>query len=149
MNLQHERIQEACQYLGLHSTLEHYSHLAQCAARDNQPYTDFLESILEQEVNGRRQRRQQMLTRMASIPTIKTLDMFDFSFNATINQKQVQELATLSFIERKENLLLLGPSGVGKTHLALAIGYLAVQRRLKTRFIAAADLLMQLQAAQA
>jgi len=65
------------------------------------------------------------------------------------HEKQMRELATLAFIERKENIVLLGPSGVGKTHLALALGYLAVQKRIKTRFISAADLSIQLLAAQA
>lgn len=64
----------------------------------------------------------------------------DSDFNPSLSRKQLQELATLAFIERKENIILLGPSGVGKTHLAIALGYLATQRRIKTRFISAADL---------
>lgn len=148
MNLQHEHITEMCQALNLNSTIESYMYMAQQAAEQTQSYTEFLENILTHELDGRKQRRQHMLTRMAAFPCIKTLDEFDFEFNPAVNKKQLFELATLMFISRGENILLLGPSGVGKTHLAIALGYLATQHRIKTRFITAADLVMQLQAAQ-
>jgi DNA replication protein DnaC len=149
MNLQHERITDICQQLGLHTTMGHYSQLAQEAAEKNYNYVEFLEKLLASEVQGRQYRRQSMLLRMAAFPIVKTLEEFDFNFNPSINQKSVMELASLLFIERHENVLLLGPSGVGKTHLAIALGYLAIQRRIKARFISAADLVLQLQTAQA
>ncbi len=148
MNLQHERITDYCNYLSLYTTLEEYSHLAQIAAEKNYNYVDFVEQLLESEVKGRQQRRQSMLLRMAAFPAVKTLDEFDFKFNATVNEKVIMELSSLLFFERHENVLFIGPSGVGKTHLAIALGYLAIQRRIKTRFISAADLVIQLQAAQ-
>jgi len=148
MNLQHERLTQLCQHLGLYSTTLHYAVIAQQAADAELTYTDFLEKVLEQETQGRQQRRQHMLTRMAAFPCIKTLDEFEFDFNPSINKKQILELASLAFINRHENILFLGPSGTGKTHLALALGYLATQQRIKTRFITAANLVLQLQAAQ-
>ena len=149
MNIQGERIDRVCQYLGLQTILSNYSHLTQVAAETSQSYTDFLEVILQQEMDGRKQRRQSMLKRMASFPCIKTIEDFDFQFNPGVNKKQITELSSLSFIQRKENVILLGPSGVGKTHLAIALGYLAVNQSLKVKFISAADLVVQLQAAQA
>lgn len=89
-----------------------------------------------------------MFTRMAGFPSLKSLEEFDFTFATGVPKKQVNELATLSFIERKENIVLLGPSGVGKTHIASALGYKAVQAGLKTRFISASDLILQLTTAQ-
>lgn len=148
MSLQAERITHLCDYLGLYSTINHYAALAEKAAEDKLAYSDFLEVILQHELQGRQQRRQHMLTRMAGFPVVKTLDSFDFEFNPSINKKQIVELATLAFLSRKENILLIGPSGTGKTHIALAIGYIATQQRIKTRFITAADLILQLQAAQ-
>jgi DNA replication protein DnaC len=68
-----------------------------------------------------------MLTRFAGFPGIKTLDDFDFSFAQGVNRKQIMELSSLGFIEKLENIVFLGPSGVGKTHLAIALGYLATQ----------------------
>ena len=79
---------------------------------------------------------------------VKTLDQYDFDFAVGAPKKQIMELAGLAFIERAENVVFLGPSGVGKTHLAIALGYLATQRGLKTRFVTAADLVIQLETAQ-
>lgn len=79
---------------------------------------------------------------------VKTLEQYDFGFASGAPRSQLQELASLAFIERSENIVLLGPSGVGKTHLAIALAYRALMAGIKTRFISAADLMLQLQAAQ-
>ena len=89
-----------------------------------------------------------MLSRVAGFPAIKTLDQFDFKFAVGAPRAQIQQLAGLGFIERAENVILLGPSGVGKTHLAISLGYLATQAGIKTRFITAADLVLLLETAQ-
>jgi len=73
---------------------------------------------------------------------------YDFNFTPGAPRKQMMELASLAFVERAENVVLLGPSGVGKTHLAIALGYLATQKGYKTRFLSAADLVLMLEAAQ-
>ena len=79
---------------------------------------------------------------------IKTLDQYDFNFATGAPRKQIMELASLAFIERAENVVFLGPSGVGKTHLAIALGCLATQKGYKTRFFSAADLVFMLEAAE-
>ena len=78
---------------------------------------------------------------------IESLEDYDFNFASGAPKTRIQELASLSFIERAENIFLLGPSGVGKTHLASALVYRPVMARIKTRFITAADLMLQLAAA--
>ena len=79
---------------------------------------------------------------------IKLIDDYDFKFAAGAPKKTVQTLQSMAFVERRENVIFLGPSGVGKTHLAIGLGYLATQSGIKVRFITAADLVMQLEKAQ-
>ncbi len=88
------------------------------------------------------------MLKLATLPVVKTLEQYDFGFASGAPRSQLQELASLAFIERSENIVLLGPSGVGKTHFAIALAYLALMAGIKTRFISAADLMLQLQAAQ-
>lgn len=144
MNLQHERITALCEQLGLSSVATQYPSLVQHAATQDDSFTDFLEAVLKTESDLRQIRGRLMLSRMAGFPAVKTLDDFDFGFAASVPKRTIQELASLAFVERQENIVLVGPSGVGKTHLAIALGYLATQAGLKTRFYAAADLALLL-----
>jgi len=148
MNIQDERIQSACERLTLKAIADQYAVLAQEAVQDDRSFSDYLEHCLKVELDARRLRSQAMLVRIAGFPTIKLLEDFDFRFAKGAPKKTIQNLASLAFIERKENIILLGPSGVGKTHLAIALGYLATQGGMKVKFITAADLVMQLEKAQ-
>jgi DNA replication protein DnaC len=147
MNLQAERITGLCEALQLNWVATEYAAIAQAAATESVSFSDFLERLLKREVDGRQERARQTLLKMATLPGIKTLEEYDFGFASGTPKPQIQELASLAFIERAENIVLLGPSGVGKTHLALALAYRAVMARIKTRFITAADLMLQLAAA--
>lgn len=140
MNLQHERIALLCDALLLPCVAQGYGAAAQHAAKTDMGYSDFLEGLLQEEAAGRRVRKQTMLTRLAGFPVIKTLDDFSYDFAKGVKKSQVEELAGLGFVERRENVVLVGPSGVGKTHLAIALGYRAAQAGIKTRFMTAADL---------
>ena len=148
MDLQHQRIAELCEDLRLAGIAGQWSALAQDAAQRSVTFADFLESALRAERDLRRARARTTLATLASFPAVKTLDQYDFEFAVGAPRQQIMELATLAFIERTENVVFLGPSGVGKTHLAIALGYLATQRGIKTRFITAADLVLQLETAQ-
>lgn len=72
-----------------------------------------------------------MFAGIACFPAVKTVDQYDFNFATGAPRKQIMELASLAFVERAENVVFLGPSGVGKTHLAIALGYLATQRQAR------------------
>ncbi len=148
MNLQDERIRVACDALALGAIAEHYPALAQEAADSDASYAEFLERCLKAEQDERRSRSKAMLTKFAGFPAIKLIDDYDFKFAAGAPKKTVQALQSMAFVERKENVIFLGPSGVGKTHLAIALGYMATQSGIKVRFVTAADLVMQLEKAQ-
>lgn len=148
MNVQDDRIRSVCEALTLSAIGEHYPALAEEAAKQETSYVDFLEQCLNAEQDERRRRSQSVLTKLAGFPIIKTLDDYDFKFAAGAPKKSVQTLKSLAFVERNENVIFLGPSGVGKTHLAIALGYLATQSGLKVRFITAADMVLQLEKAQ-
>lgn len=148
MNLQHERLTQLCADLRLGGIAADYPAAAQRAAEAGASYPDFLEAVLRAELEARRARARQMLARVAGFPAVKTLDGYDFESATGTPRQQVMGLAGLGFIERAENVILLGPSGVGKTHLAIALGYLATQAGIKTRFTSAADLVLQLETAQ-
>lgn len=148
MNLQRERLQSLCTQLRLLHLPGHMMPLSQMAAKQELGYLDFLEQALQAETQVRQERTCVTLTQMAGFPAIKTLDDYDFVFARGAPKPLIQELGSLAFIERAENIVLLGPSGIGKTHLAIALGYRATQAGIKTRFTTAADLLITLTTAQ-
>lgn len=148
MELQHQRIHALCDQLKLEALAEVYPQLASKAVSDQLSFADFLESLLKTEVTARSSRSRQMLVKLAGFPVIKTLEQFDFTAAHGVHKKFLHELSGLAFVERAENLVLLGPSGVGKTHLAISLGYLATQAGMKTRFVGAADLMVAMAAAQ-
>ena len=121
MNLQQERIDAHCQMLKLEGLMQCYHALASEAANRDWSFLDYLEHVLAHERDARGLRSRQTLVRMAGFPAIKTLDDYDYSFAVGAPRKMLDELATLRFVERCENAVLLGPSGVGKTHLALPL----------------------------
>jgi len=138
-----------CETLKLPYVAQGYPAAAQSAAQGGMAYSDFLEGLLREETAGRLVRKQNMLTRLAGFPAIKTLESFDYGFAQGIKRSQIEELAGPGFIGRQENVVLVGPSGVGKTHLAIALGYRAAQAGIRTRFTTASDLLLMLTAAHA
>lgn len=98
---------------------------------------------------AREERKRTVLMRLATMPSIKTLEQFEWTYADGAPKAQIIELGHLAFVERAENVVMLGPSGVGKTHIALALCQRAVMAGHKARFITAADLMMQLAAAKA
>jgi DNA replication protein DnaC len=105
------------------------------AAKADLDYQSFLAQALESEWRGRQQRGIEIRLRMARFPWLKTLEQFDFECQPSLDRKVVRELAGLSFVERAENVVLLGPPGVGKTHLAIALGVKAVDAGSSVLFL--------------
>lgn len=105
-------------------------------------------ALLGAHIELRNARRLQTAMRSARLPAVKTLADFDFSFQPSVKREQIDSLHTLGFLERKENVVLLGPPGVGKTHLALSLAVAAAQSGRRVYFTTLADLLHSLEEAQ-
>src|SRR5882757_4026438 len=134
MTGQDARIVGSCDELKLIRLASEWPGLAQDAATTEASFADFLEKVLECEMLGRDERRRAALMRLATLPSIKTLEQFDWGYGGGAPKAQILELAHLRFVQRAENIVLLGPSGVGKTHIALSLAYRAVQAGHKVRF---------------
>ena len=127
----------------------HYQELARQAAQGNLPYEAFLLALVEVEAQQREENAHQKRLRMARFPVIKSLDQFDFTTLPSLNKAMVLDLAQGGYLDKRENLILMGNSGTGKTHLATALGLIACQQGRKVRFFTAAGLINQLTEAQA
>ena len=134
-------IQELCEELKLPTILEQYSDISLLAAKESWNYSQYLHELLELEFNNRMSRSCHTLTKLAGFPAIKTIEQFDYSFTIGVNSKQIEELASLLFVKKHENIIFLGQPGVGKTHLAIALGYKAVMHRYKVRFTSVTELI--------
>ncbi len=143
--LAYARVQTALERLNLTRLPDCLDSIAEEAAKQGWNYLEFLDQLLATEIAARTERDIVMKTKLAHFPALKTLEQFDFGFQPTINERQVRELATLRFLRQGENLLLLGPPGTGKTHLAIAFGMLAISQGLSVYFTTLADLLTQLE----
>lgn len=112
-------------------------------------YAEFLADLLGVETQARRERYLRTRTRLAHLPFQRTLEQFDFGFQPSIDERQVKELATLSFVATASNIILLGLPGVGETHLAAALGLKAIEQGYGVYFVRAHQLLEDLCRAQA
>ena len=114
------------------------------AAQRQVDYKTFLSQALATEWQGRYQKGIETRLRQARFPWIKTLEQFDFDFQPSLDRRQVRELAGLSFVERAHNVIVLGPPGVGKTHLAIALGVKAVEAGYSVLFLSLETLMARL-----
>ncbi len=139
-----ERLQEHCQRLRLFKSRERLEALLQDATAKEATYGDFLEAVLSEEVSSKTEKNVTMRTHLARFPFVKTLEAFDWSYQPSLDKKQLQGLATCRFLESGENVILLGPPGVGKTHLAVGLGLKAIQHGYRVLFTTAAAMLATL-----
>jgi DNA replication protein DnaC len=119
------------------------SHLEQAAKREA-TYGDFLHDLLLAEREARRQRQLTTRMQLAHLPCVKGLSQFDFSFQPSIDERQVRELATLAFVHEAGNVIFLGPPGVGKTHLSVALAVEAISGGFSAYFVSAYDMVADL-----
>lgn len=147
-NLVHARVVDHLSRLRLGHIAERLDAFLSDAAKKDITYLDFLDSLLGEEVASKQRKRIAMHVQIAHFPAVKTLDDFDFKFQPSIDQKLVRELATGRYIANAENVLVFGPPGVGKTHLAIALGRAAVETGHAVLFASATTLLAALARAE-
>jgi DNA replication protein DnaC len=147
-DLVHARVVEHLRRLYLGYIAERLDAVLADAARGEPTYLDFLDKLLRDELTSKGQKRIAMGIQIAHFPTVKTLDDFDFKQQPSVDAKLVRELATGRFIANAENVLLFGPPGVGKTHLAIALGRAAVETGHSALFVGATALLAALAKAE-
>jgi DNA replication protein DnaC len=141
-------IEQHLKTLSLHRINETYRIEAENAAKAKIGYQDYLQRLLEIEVISKIERSINRKMQIAGFPQLKKLEEFDFSYQPMINEKLIRELANLNFLEEAKNILFVGAPGVGKTHLAIALGIKAIQERKRVMFFTAEELTLQLASAE-
>jgi len=136
-----------CKLLSLSSVADNYEQLAIDAAKTKISYKEYLYKLLQQQIIDRVDRSINARIKKAGFPYIASLKGYDFSFCPKLDEKLIRELGTLSFLENADNILFVGPPGVGKTHLAIAIGLEAAKQRRRVKFITAEEITGELIAA--
>ena len=142
-----DRLRENLEALKMKNTLEILDNYLERAVADKLNIVEVLDHIFSEEAKSKRRRAYEKQIQMSGFPIKKTLDDFDFSFQPSIDKRQIDELATMRFLENGENVVFLGPPGVGKTHLASALGLVAAQHRFSTYYINCHQLIEQLKKA--
>lgn len=138
------RVEERLTKLHLGAIAQRLDAILSQAARTEPTYLDFLDQILQEETEAKQKKRVAMGIQIAHFPGIKTLEEFDFKFQPSVDHKLVKELATGRFVASAENVLLFGPPGVGKTHLAVALGRAVVEAGHSVLFVTATTLISAL-----
>lgn len=148
MKLNSSLLSQHLDYLKLPFLQKHHAELAQQAAQQNWDYVEYLRRLIEGEYSERRQRVIERRVKAARFPVLKTLEQFRWDWPKKINRLQVQHLFRLEFVAQKANAVFLGNVGLGKTHLAIALGYAACQEGYPVRFANAISVINDLSGAQ-
>lgn len=147
-------VKETSNYLRLKENLEYLKlkqfslHLDELIAERNTSLVEALLKLTDYEVDTKRINAANQMVKTAAFPALKDISSFDFSFQPSINERQIKDLCSLAFLENNENIVFLGSSGVGKTHLSISIGIEAARQRYSTYFIKCSNLLENLKKAQ-
>ena len=148
MNSTYQQLCRNLEALKLTQMQLHLNEVADFVSANNLSFSEGLLKLTNFEADFKTESAARSMVKAGAFPHHKELKDFDFSFQPGINRQEIFEYNTLRFLEKNENLVFLGPSGVGKTHLATSIGITAAKQRISTYFIKCNDLLQQLKKAQ-
>ncbi len=143
-----DRLRQQLADLKMPGALEALDDILRRADSGELPAGEALAALLGSQIALRNQRRLQTAMRAARLPAVKTLGDFDFTFQPSVKRDQLESLHTLGFLERKENVVFLGPPGVGKTHLAISLAIAAAESGRRVYYATLADLVTSLEEAQ-
>lgn len=148
MNKTYQRLQDNLQVLKLSQMNIHLDEVADQVNMNNISFIEALIRLTDYEIEFQEQKSSRAMIRTANFPFKKEIKDYDFEFQPSLNKQEILDYVTLRFMENHENLVFLGPSGVGKTHLATAIGIAAAKMRISTYFIKCSTLIQQLKRAK-
>lgn len=132
--LSYDRIKDNLEVLGMKNTLMIIDNYLKSAIHDKANVAEVPDYLLAQEAKSKRSRASENQIKMAGFPFRKSLDTFDCDFQPSIDKEQIMELATMRFVENRENVVFLGTPGVGKTHLVVSLGMIAASNRYSTHY---------------
>jgi len=148
MNSSYTKLMENLKYLKLNQMMTHLDETIDFMNNNNLSFVDALIKLTDYEIDMKEFNMIRSMVKVAAFPHLKEIKDFDFSFQPSVNKEQILDFTSLRFIEQKENIVFLGSSGVGKTHLATSIGIAAAKKRNSTYFIKCNDLILNLKKAK-
>lgn len=148
MSEQDDRLLDQFNQLRLDYFVENFDPLARQAAQKNWTHVDYLARLTDGQTQARQQRSIQRRIDVAGFPVLKTLESFDWNWPKKINRSHIQNLSRMGFVQQKANVVLIGGVGIGKTHLAIALGHAACLEGHSVRFTTAVEIINTLTAAQ-
>jgi DNA replication protein DnaC len=148
LNSSYQQLVQNLEYLKLKQMIQHLGETIDFGMSNQLSFVDTLLKLTNHEIDMREKTMIYSMVKVGAFPHRKEIKDFDFGFQPSVNKQQILDFTTLRFIEEKENIVFLGPSGVGKTHLATSIGIAAAKKRTSTYFIKCNELILQLKRAK-
>ena len=148
MNNSYQQLTQNLEYLKLKQMTQHLGEVVDFSIKNELSFIDTLVKLTNYEIDVKEQNMIHAMVKVGAFPHRKEINEFDFEFQPSINRQQILDFTSLRFLEAQENIVFLGPSGVGKTHLATSIGIAAAKKRTSTYFIKCHDLIQNLKRAK-